>query len=181
MLFAPDPSDPSLGGFTRAALAPLDPPPGIACRLLQLLHDPRTNPRPRSSCPFLRAWSSLPPKRPTSRTPSNEERQLSSAPSPARQLSEHLRRLTESRGPGKSLVPSTRPRPCFAAHPAKGVPRPQARCLPLPTLGRVRLLFRAGPRHSRFARPAAVASSRDGRAFCATRAPPTSDGHDDLV
>jgi hypothetical protein len=181
MLFAPDPSDPSLDGFTRGALAPLDPPPGIACRLLLRLHDPRTNPRPRSSCSLLRAWSGLPPKKPTSRTPSNEERQLSSAPSPARRLSEHPRRLTESRGPGKSLVPSTRPRPCFAAHPAKGMPRLQARCLPLPTLGCVRLLFRADPRHSRFVRPAAVASSRDERASCANRTPSTSDGCDDLV
>jgi hypothetical protein len=55
MLFAQGPSDPLLGGFTRDAFAPLAPPPGIACRLVQLRHDPRTNPRSRSSRSFLRA------------------------------------------------------------------------------------------------------------------------------
>lgn len=55
MLFARDPSDPLLDGFTTEALASTDPPPGTACRLLQQLHDPRTNPRSRSSRPFLRA------------------------------------------------------------------------------------------------------------------------------
>lgn len=44
------PLDPLLFGFTRVALAPLDSPKGTACRLLQLRHDPRTNPRSRSSC-----------------------------------------------------------------------------------------------------------------------------------
>lgn len=139
------PSDLSLDGFTTIRFRGRRSPARRRLSACAAQHDPRTNPQsPIPAFDFSNSGQRAPEgtRRPST-MPSEEHRFFTSAPSPARRLPGHPRRPAEFRGPGMSLVPSTAPRPCFAACPAKGTPRLRIGCLPPPTSGYGQTRFRA--------------------------------------
>ncbi len=180
MLFTLDPSDPPLDGFTFATLAALAPPPGIACRLVQLFKD-TTRGQIRDSDPRVRCFGRWVTCSGTSPKPPAECRLARSASlrqhlAPLADFPEHPCRLPESRGPRRSLVPSKRPRPRFATRPAKGASRLRTGCLPPSTLGCVRAPFQSPPASLPNRPSRDCCHPRDGDASCASQSRPPSTG-----
>jgi hypothetical protein len=175
------PSGLSLDGFTFEALAPLDPPPGIACRLVQHNTTRGRIRSPRSPHPISRTWVTYPRRDPPAehhRARSTDVLRRHRAPPasypgirvtpPNSEGQKNPSFHRQSRDPALQCVPR---RPHLGYRPDAFHRRPPGTPIPV---------SESGARLPRIVRLAAVSSQRDGSAFFASREPPTFDGHHDL-